>query len=179
MSRTRTLAVDTSHFDNVYLFDQRLALACTKKKEGMCGAFSNIFILSALSKKPLEEFKKPDYCELNSKASQLESRAIDHFRDGEDADAIAFHEMNLSTQTKVISADKTADTLKQSSAALLKYQTPTGDYHQLGFSRLFQKCVAHNPNQLTGVAECDLIYHYLQTVITNNHAENIKVDFIL
>jgi|GEM_PF-4922338 len=176
MSTTRTSGINTSDFDAVYPFHQSLAIAGTQHRDGLCGAFSTIFLQSMLSAQPLQEFKNPNYKALYSQAVKTQTRICALERDGEDGDALAFHEMNLETQLHVIQANKVKETLQRSKVALLKYKTRTGEFHQIGFGRLFEKCVIHDSNRFTGVAKCDLAYASLREIILENGGTQITIN---
>jgi hypothetical protein len=73
--------MNTEGFDEVYPFQQTIAIAGTAHSDGFCGPFSTLILKKFLSTKTLDEFKKPNYADLYKQvvAIEVNVRAITSF----------------------------------------------------------------------------------------------------
>jgi hypothetical protein len=160
--------------EETYPFDQRRMITHATDADGLCGSLSSLFIQKLLSPQSITEFQQPNYSHLYSQAKKLETQLIDKEKDGECSESLAFDQSRVSTTIKRVDTHELGPLLTDTKAALVKYRTKSGAYHQLAFG-LFgvNRCVLFNPNVGTNISTCSETIRALQKTIEKSTLDDL------
>jgi hypothetical protein len=166
----------------VYRFEQRYEITHTCFSNGLCLGFAASLMRRLLNNdfSCVQEYRNPLSKPILIDAQMLTYQIINHFRDGQSANAILF--ANRRTNTVYVDTNMISPVLNSNvQGATLFYKTKTGGYHTLlFFNKGNGKCVIQDANRFTA-NDVDLQsgIDVLKEVVDRSQPEKIEIIYTL